>query len=914
MLIFGRTFVRLSASGRSKLLLFSVVWDQGVRVIIMLTKQFEGGSEKCGKYWLDGQYGPFRLKCTRREGSEEEEDPGGFLADNTDRKSPSVDDGHNHTIRRVFEIVNTDCPEQKPRTVTQLQYLGWPDMDVPANPKSLLKLMLEVDALTLVEEADETGSPILTPKPILMHCSAGVGRTGAFIIIDAILDAMRHEIRSRVAKEKARLTAMSEAEVRREIEAFAHPKPFSYLQRPPNDNTMDVDLLSVTPSVYSGPPESSAPTSDADANSSETSSHAYLPRTTSGAQSFFALRRVGTRNGQEISDSDQGQVATLELGDEMEDIHVPYVPSNASPAPFQTPRAAKFRSLAPEDSISSASTNRSVHKSCSQLLSGFKENQLHQHAKSNSEPAPKHARMASPYGKPVLNDFTNEDADSMFEKETNPDFAMDIESVQPQHFYSRPHQTCMGSNALGGQSGSSGSATGMNPHVRVKDDSGSGSGSGSGSDCHLIRPLRKAFADLSSADDESGSMPKHDSSRLRIRGGIGGPASDGSGSGEGGSGGSGSDFSMKTSSGSARSGSSSVGLDAFASLGMGSPSPSMGSRQGSTERLQVTHSPTRLNSQHQNPSFKLGLPMSKPSLLQPKPLRLQPSTMPELIEGVECSSSESASERRARPTAQLPLRHRQGKRSSSSSGAVRSPASSTSSVPSSSVNSLLLNSTAETYETPPSTESFEPSRSPSAAPSQRFAPPSRGASDGKGAEPHPLSQETKLEDNSHGGQGFHYTQPRALHRDSKDSPPLLSNMEEPIRQILEDMREQRMSLCQSLRQYVFVHNAIVEGAIMILDQECEAAGECHGDVLKGVYDGSPPALEPGSLDSVSSLPDFGGSASSEEGRGAGKRRPSPTELPKEDKKGGVLLTKRQSLKRGKSVSPDSNLSLSQLSQ
>jgi hypothetical protein len=78
--------------------------------------------------------------------------------------------------------------------------------------------------------------------------------------------------------------------------------------------------------------------------------------------------------------------------------------------------------------------------------------------------------------------------------------------------------------------------------------------------------------------------------------------------------------------------------------------------------------------------------------------------------------------------------------------------------------------------------------------------------------------------------------------------------------MLEDMREQRMSLCQSLRQYVFVHRAIVEGALDIVDEERGLAA-------------------------------LGGSPSK------GKRGPSPTELPIEDRKGGVRLSKRPSFKR-----------------
>lgn len=60
-------------------------------------------------------------------------------------------------------------------------------------------------------------------------------------------------------------------------------------------------------------------------------------------------------------------------------------------------------------------------------------------------------------------------------------------------------------------------------------------------------------------------------------------------------------------------------------------------------------------------------------------------------------------------------------------------------------------------------------------------------------------------------------QPRVLHQEG--APRALSAFNTPVRAVVEDMREQRMSLCQSLRQYVFVHNAILEGALQIVDEE-----------------------------------------------------------------------------------------------
>jgi len=94
-------------------------------------------------------------------------------------------------------------------------------------------------------------------------------------------------------------------------------------------------------------------------------------------------------------------------------------------------------------------------------------------------------------------------------------------------------------------------------------------------------------------------------------------------------------------------------------------------------------------------------------------------------------------------------------------------------------------------------------------------------------------------------------------------------MREPVKNILEDMREQRMSLCQSLRQFVFVHRAIVEGALEIVDEE-RGSGVDVGVQLNG----------------KSSPTDV-----------VGKRAPSPTELMPVDKRGAERLRKRPSFKR-----------------
>jgi len=172
---------------------------------------------------------------------------------------------------------------------------------------------------------------------------------------------------------------------------------------------------------------------------------------------------------------------------------------------------------------------------------------------------------------------------------------------------------------------------------------------------------------------------------------------------------------------------------------------------------------------------------------------------------------------------------------------------------------------------------------------------------------------------------FDYADPRAMFVD-EESPPLLSTFGDPIRRILEDMREQRMSLCQSLRQYVFVHRAIIEGSLMIVDEEKEREkeakfirqyGDMHvppkrpslseirhatrstehapapKDTMHLVQFISNPLLTAGSSISVSS--EYASMGFFAPVRNA-KRNASPTEL-KEDTTGDPDLSKRPSTKR-----------------
>ncbi|CAE6407664.1 unnamed protein product [Rhizoctonia solani] len=168
---------------------WTMVWEQHVHVIVMLTRQVEGNQLKCGDYWSGTQFGPLRLQLIATEGGQEHvEKVTGF---DFGFKDDDKNEDAQPTIRRTFLLTHTAHPDEPPRKIVQFQFLSWLDMNVPETPTGLLGLVKDVREAA--EESDKySGS--MRPNPVLVHCSAGVGRTGSFVAIDAILDGVRREL------------------------------------------------------------------------------------------------------------------------------------------------------------------------------------------------------------------------------------------------------------------------------------------------------------------------------------------------------------------------------------------------------------------------------------------------------------------------------------------------------------------------------------------------------------------------------------------------------------------------------------------------------------------------------------------------------------------------------------------------
>ncbi|KAL5486467.1 hypothetical protein EMCRGX_G018950 [Ephydatia muelleri] len=137
--------------------LWRLVWQEGVSTIVMVTNIKEDGKVKCQQYWAESgrqKYGPFSVAITEQK------------------------DFADYVIR-VFEVTLSRSAVRK---VTQFHFTAWPDHGVPEYATSLLAFHRKV-------KSQHDGSK----GPILVHCSAGVGRTGTLIAIDTVLEQIEKE-------------------------------------------------------------------------------------------------------------------------------------------------------------------------------------------------------------------------------------------------------------------------------------------------------------------------------------------------------------------------------------------------------------------------------------------------------------------------------------------------------------------------------------------------------------------------------------------------------------------------------------------------------------------------------------------------------------------------------------------------
>ncbi|XP_060848489.1 tyrosine-protein phosphatase 99A-like isoform X2 [Rhopalosiphum padi] len=143
---------------------WQMMWEQHVHVIVMITNLVERGRRKCDLYWPNEgieTYGFIQVKLLKEE----------LMA--------------MYTVR-TFQVHHTRAKKKKNmplgRTIYQYHYTNWPDHGTPDHPLPIL---------SFVDKSAGANPP--DAGPIVVHCSAGVGRTGTYIVLDTMLKQIKSE-------------------------------------------------------------------------------------------------------------------------------------------------------------------------------------------------------------------------------------------------------------------------------------------------------------------------------------------------------------------------------------------------------------------------------------------------------------------------------------------------------------------------------------------------------------------------------------------------------------------------------------------------------------------------------------------------------------------------------------------------
>ncbi|XP_030386559.1 tyrosine-protein phosphatase non-receptor type 9 isoform X2 [Scaptodrosophila lebanonensis] len=147
-----------------------MIWEQQCLVIVMTTRVMERGRVKCGQYW-------------------EPTEDSSLEFGNYHVRTISVECNEDYTVASL-ELRNIKTDEI--RNVSHWQFTSWPDYGVPSSAMAMLNFLQKVrdKQAQMVRALGDTWAGHARGPPIVVHCSAGIGRTGTFITLDICISRL----------------------------------------------------------------------------------------------------------------------------------------------------------------------------------------------------------------------------------------------------------------------------------------------------------------------------------------------------------------------------------------------------------------------------------------------------------------------------------------------------------------------------------------------------------------------------------------------------------------------------------------------------------------------------------------------------------------------------------------------------
>ncbi|ORX78612.1 hypothetical protein BCR32DRAFT_234937 [Anaeromyces robustus] len=169
---------------------WQMVWERNIYLVVMVAREIENNILKCAIYWPIEKDLVYEVDLPSQYNTNTVQRKLELVLKETIQPTENI-------IKRVIQITEievdktniTEEPKKlRSRDIIHLQFIAWPDHDEPNSISSFIDLIkLSKEIKTTVQKSDQYTNLEKSSLPVV-HCSAGVGRTGTFITLNILFD------------------------------------------------------------------------------------------------------------------------------------------------------------------------------------------------------------------------------------------------------------------------------------------------------------------------------------------------------------------------------------------------------------------------------------------------------------------------------------------------------------------------------------------------------------------------------------------------------------------------------------------------------------------------------------------------------------------------------------------------------